>query len=58
MSRMPYSIVYRAYLLLDKENSNVGGNGDVTHGDMPEQGGLSDTVTTDETVSTAMSEGE
>lgn len=52
------SKICRAYLLLDKENRDVGGDGDVTHGNMPEQGGLSDTVATNETITATMSKGK
>lgn len=44
--------------LLDEEDSDVWGNGDFAHCDVPEEGGFSDAVAPDETVPASVGEGE
>ena len=47
-----------ADLLFDEQDRDMGRNWDVTHGDVAQQCGLSDTVASDETVPPPVSEGK
>ena len=39
-----------AYLLLDEKDCDMGWDGDLTHGDVPQERRLTDTITTDNTI--------
>ena len=45
-----------AYLLLNEQDGNMGGNGDLAEGDVAQEGGFTDTVATNETVAATVCE--